>query len=76
MSEARTADAKVVYERQDAFDMESGPYGYERVGFCIGDRVFWIGSTGSGLPGGPPYDADKRLAELIVERWNAGEAQR
>lgn len=61
--------AEVVYERQDAFDMQSGPFGYERVGFKIGVRVFWVGCAGSGLPGGT-YEADKALAEAVVERFN------
>lgn len=64
--------ARVVYERNDAFDMQGGPYGYERVGFQIGDRVFWTGCAGSGLPGGT-YAEDKALAEHVVTRWNAGE---
>jgi len=64
--------ARVVFERNDAFDMQSGPYGYERVGFAIGDRVFWTGCAGSGMPGGT-YEADKALAKQIVERWNASE---
>lgn len=62
--------ARVVYERQDAFDMRSGPYGYERVGFCIGDRVFWVGCAGSGLGNGDQYEGDKMLAEKIVRCWN------
>jgi hypothetical protein len=61
--------ARMVYERQDGFDMQSGPYGFERVGFAIGDRVFWTGCAGSGMPGGT-YEADKALAETVVERWN------
>jgi hypothetical protein len=61
--------ARVVFERHDAFDMQSGPYGYERVGFAIGERVFWTGCAGSGMPGGT-YEADKALAESVVERWN------
>lgn len=65
-------EAKVVYERQDSFDMKSGPFGYERVGFAIGDRVFWCGCAGSGMPGGT-YDDDKALAEQIVARWRAGD---
>lgn len=67
-------EARVVYERQDAYDMASGPHGYERVGFAIGDRVFWTGCAGSGLPGGS-YEADKRLAEAVVARWNAHEGE-
>jgi hypothetical protein len=62
--------ARIVYERNDGFDMQGGPFGYERVGFAIGDRVFWTGCAGSGMPGGT-YETDKRLAETIVERWNA-----
>jgi hypothetical protein len=61
--------ARVVYERQDGFDMQSGPYGYERVGFAIDDRVFWVGCAGSGIPGGS-YAADKALAYAVVERFN------
>jgi hypothetical protein len=61
--------ARVVFERNDAFDMQSGPYGYERVGFAVGDRVFWTGCAGSGIPGGT-YEADKALAAQIVERFN------
>jgi hypothetical protein len=61
--------ARLVVERNDAFDMQSGPYGYERIGFAIGERVFWTGCTGSGMPGGT-YDADRALAELIIARFN------
>src|SRR6185436_9032574 len=46
--------------------------GYERVGFLIGDRVFWVGCTGSGMSN-TGYEDDKRLAETVVARWNAGE---
>ena len=63
------AIARVVYDRQDSFDLHSGPYGYERVGFAIGDRVFWTGCAGSGMPG-TSYEADKQLARDIVQRWN------
>jgi hypothetical protein len=61
--------AHVVYDRNDGFDMTGGPYGYERVGFVIGDRVFWTGCAGSGIPSGT-YASDKALAEAVVERWN------
>lgn len=63
--------AKVVYERQDAFDLHHGPYGYERVGFCIGERVFWTGCCGTGLQASyQQYETDKALAEEIVRCWN------
>lgn len=65
--------ARVVYERNDGFDMQAGPYGYERVGFSIGDRIFWTGCAGSGMPG-TTFEADKALAEAIVARWNCGHA--
>jgi hypothetical protein len=61
--------AEVVFERQDGFDMQSGPYGYERVGFRIGSRVFWTGCAGSGMPAST-YAEDRELAETIVARWN------
>lgn len=35
--------AQVVYERDDMFDMQSGPYGYRRVGLRLEDRVIWLG---------------------------------
>lgn len=61
--------ARMVYERNDGFDMSTGPYGYERVGFAIDDRVFWVGCAGSGMPGGT-YEADKAMAQAVVERFN------
>lgn len=67
--------AMVVYERQDAFDIQHGPYGFERVGFAIGNRVFWAGCAGSGMPG-TTYEADKALAEAVVERWNRADVAR
>jgi hypothetical protein len=60
--------AQVVYERQASFDLSCGAYGYERVGFRIGDRVTWMGCTGSGMPG---YDAERAVCIALVERWNA-----
>lgn len=65
----RALEAKVVYERQDGFDMASGPYGYVRVGFAIGDRVFWTGCAGSSLPAGQ-FEVDEMMAREIVARWN------
>lgn len=60
--------AQVVYERQDLFDMTHGPYGYERVGFRIGDRVTWMGCAGSGMPN---CDLEHAVCLALVERWNA-----
>lgn len=63
--------ASVVRERQDGYDLQSGPFGYERVGFEIDGRVFWTGLTGSYAPGSETFAADERLAQTIVARWNA-----
>ncbi len=62
-------DARVVYERDDNFDMHAGPFGFERVGFCIGNRVFWTGLSGSYVQT-KTWDSDKALAEKIVRLWN------
>ena len=62
-------EARVVYERDEAFNMSSGPYGYERVGFSIGGRVFWTGLSASHTAN-RTWEADKELAEKIVKAWN------
>ena len=64
-------DAQVVHERHEGFDPQSGPWGSNRVGFRIGDRVFWTGCAGS-HGGGQSYNLDAALAAEIVRRWNAG----
>lgn len=65
-----TNEAQVVFERFDGFDPRNGPYGWEKVGFRINDRVFWVGCRGSEMPDG---DDDRELAQEIVRRWNAGD---
>lgn len=62
--------AKIVRERNDAYDMQSGPHGYERIGFEIGGRVFWTGLAGSYMDS-PNWTDDKKLAEDIVDAWNS-----
>lgn len=42
--------SKVVYEKDQSFDMHTGPYGYERVGVLIEDRVIWLSCNGYGSP--------------------------
>ena len=64
------AIARVVYERQDGGDLHSGPASFDRVGFCIGDRVFWTGAAHTFNGSGGTWVADKELAETIVARWN------
>ena len=61
--------AQVVHERHNGFDASSGPWEAARVGFRIGNRVFWTGCYSSpGTPGS--YDLDAALASEIVKRWN------
>ena len=65
--------ARIVRERHESFDMYAGPFGYERVGFAIGDRVFWTGLSAShGGSDNATWKADVALAERIVALWNAG----
>ena len=66
---ATVKEANVVYERDEAFNMTSGPYGFERVGFSIGHRVFWTGLSASHTAN-RTWDEDKELAEKIVKAWN------
>lgn len=61
-------DAQVVYEKQDAYDMQHGPHGYVRVGVRFGERVIWLGTTGSYM-GHADYDQAEGLAKEIVRRW-------
>ncbi|MCL6443413.1 MAG: hypothetical protein K6T83_08155 [Alicyclobacillus sp.] len=35
-------DVQVVYERSEDFDSHVGPYGHEKVGLRIEDRVIWL----------------------------------
>lgn len=63
-------DAQVVYERDDGFDMKAGPFGYERVGFRIGSRVWWVGCTDS-VSINKDFAEQVKLANEIVSRWNA-----
>lgn len=61
--------AELVRERQDAYDMATGPYGYQRVGFSVGGRVFWVGCCGTHM-NNETWLADESLARSIVERLN------
>jgi hypothetical protein len=65
--ETEPLDAQVVYEREDSYCMGSGQFGYEKVGFRVGERVFWVGLAGAYV-NGENYEADKKLATQIVER--------
>ena len=65
-----TCEAQVVYESQDAYDINHGPHGYIRVGVRFGDRVIWLGTTGSYM-GHAEYDKAEALAKEIVRRWGS-----
>lgn len=65
-----TVDAQVVYEQHDEYERHAGPWGYIRVGVRFGDRVIWLGTTGSGMTQSE-YDKAETLAKEIVRRWEA-----
>ena len=65
-------NAQVVYEQDERFDFQSGPYGYSRVGLRINDRVFWLGLfCGSGGPGYEDFKRQEELAKELERRINA-----
>lgn len=70
MGTTMTVDAQVVYEQHDEYDHHAGPWGYIRVGVRFGDRVIWLGMTGSGMTQSE-YDKAEALAKEIVRRCKA-----
>lgn len=62
--------ASIVRERNEAYDIHSGPHGYERIGFEIEGRVFWVGMSAS-YSDNKTWETDKALCEDMVWRWNA-----
>lgn len=70
----KLTEAQVVYERHPYCDERSGPGEYGRIGFTIGDRVFWVDSFY--FPGTPKatYDAAARFSEEVVTAFNRGRA--
>lgn len=63
---SETSKAKIVNERTDY----GQGYWENKFGFCIGDRVWWVGSEGYGHDDTQRVEEDKRLCEQIVRRWN------
>ena len=60
--------AKVVYEKEEKYDLHVGPYGYERVGVLIEDRVIWLSCTGYGsITTANEYEKWEGIAKNIVE---------
>jgi hypothetical protein len=65
--------AQVLYEKQDTFDVHHGPCGFNRVGFRIGDRVFWTGiESWPGVNQTHEYELAEAMAREVVTRWEAG----
>lgn len=75
-------EAEVVFERDEAFTMGSGSYGYERVGvkYRLADgtnRVFWIGTyywpqNDSSGQAAETWKADQRFANALVAAAKGG----
>lgn len=72
--EAVAMNAKVVWENYDGAH-PNGPYGYERVGFCIGERVFWTGTNWYPNSQSSNFPEAVELAREVVKRWNAGQPE-
>lgn len=67
-----TRDAQVVHEEQYGGDIQHGPALFTRVGFRIGEQVFWTGSAYYPHDDGHAFRKGEALAEEIVRRWKAG----
>lgn len=73
----KVPDMQVVYEKHDQYDEHAGPYGSERIGVRIGDRVIWLGAIT--YPWGntaiqEEYENAKRLAKQLASISNLVEA--
>ena len=75
----RSTEANVIRERDEAFSMQGGPYGFERVGVAFnirsGYRVFWVGcySYPSKDPDGKAAERfrdDEHFAKCLADAWN------
>jgi len=73
-------ESEVVYERDESFAMQTGPFGFEKVGVLFRDgpqcgRVIWLGvlywprsdKDGTALE---QYRHDEHLAKCLVDAWN------
>lgn len=65
---------KVVYERKDSYDIQSGPFGYVKVGFLWRDEVTWFDLCGSYYNNEKFAEREKFVKEL-VRRWNGLEVE-
>jgi len=52
----------------ECYDYGQG-HAEEKFGFCIGERVWWVGIAGFGH-NQRQADADRELCQEIVRRWN------
>jgi hypothetical protein len=72
MSDARdwTLEGQVMFERSTRYHESSGPYEGGRVGFRIGDRVFWTDAYCFPGDTNDQYAAKVAFAAEIVRRLN------
>jgi uncharacterized protein YggE len=72
---SKPLDAQVVYQKEVDEDLK-GYYCYEKVGFRINDRVFWVGSVNSecGKESWKAYEESKRQCIIIVDALKKAEA--
>lgn len=69
-------EAGIVREDHEACDPQGGPWGWWRVGFRIGERVFWTGSGNSLTSGeGGAFMEAEAVAKEAVSRWNAARTE-
>lgn len=59
-------ESKVVYERHEDFDPSCGPYGGEKVGILIEDRVIWLAVYSGSKAEIENYQKWKGIAEKIA----------
>lgn len=64
------SDMQVVYERKDSYDINSGPFGYVKVGFRYEDEITWMAVCGSYLDN-KKFGAQEEFVKELVDRWNA-----
>jgi hypothetical protein len=60
---------QVVYERKDSYDINSGPFGYVKVGFRWKDEITWFDVHGSYFDNKMFTEREAFVKEL-VRRWN------
>ena len=63
MGEYTPGQWEVVYEEEDYFDKNTGPYGYKKVGLKIDDRIIWLDTN--------IYPSASKEADKRFKQWEA-----